>query len=75
MWQRALAAVVAVLSGVGILVGAAQGVVGMFEPGGPVAFKEGVVREIKTRTITADRFVQMLVDADGTALMLDPRSS
>lgn len=71
VWQRALAAVLTVVAGLGLLVGAVQWAVAMFDSGGPVAFKEGVTREIETRSPTADKFVQMLVDADGTAVMLD----
>jgi hypothetical protein len=71
VWQRALGAVVAVVTGVAVLVGAVQGVLPLFDRGGPVAFQEGEVREIETRTTTADEFVRMLVDADGTAVMLD----
>lgn len=33
----------------------------------------GVTREIETRGPTADKFVQMLVDADGTAVAMDHR--
>ena len=71
VWQRALGAVVAAVTGVAVLVGAVQGVLPLFDRGGPVAFKEGEVREIETRTTTADDFVRMLVDAHGTAVMLD----
>lgn len=73
VWQRALAALLTVVAGISLLVGAAQGVLPLFERSGPVAYEEGVVRQIDTRTATADAFVQMLVDADGTAVMLDHR--
>ena len=53
------------------MVGAGQWAAAVFDSGGPVAFKEGVTRKIETRSLTANKFVQLLVDADGTAVMLD----
>ena len=71
LWQRALAAVLTVVAGITLLVGAAQGILALLDKGGSVAYEEGQVRRIETRTATADAFVRMLVDADGTAIMLD----
>ncbi len=71
VWQRALAAVLTVVAGIGLLVATVQWALAIFDGSGPVAYEEGVTREIETRTVTADKFVQMLVDADGTVVMLD----
>ena len=71
VWQRALGAVVAAITGVGVVVGAVQTILPLFDGGGAVAFQPGEVREIRTRTPTADAFVRLLVEADGTAVMLD----
>ena len=61
----------AVVTGVAVLVGAVQNVLPLFDRGGPVAYQSGQVVEIETRSPTASKFVEMLVEADGTAIMLD----
>jgi hypothetical protein len=63
--------VVAAVTGVGVLVAGVQAVVPLFERGGSVAYQEGEATVIETQSETADRFVRMLVAADGTAIMLN----
>lgn len=71
VWQRALAALVAAVTGVGVLVGAVHTVIPLFERGGSVAYQEGEARVIETQSETADSFVRMLVAADGKAILLN----
>lgn len=71
VWQRSLAAVVAAVTGVGVLVGAVHTVIPLFERGGSVAYQEGEATVIETQSDTADSFVRRLVNADGTAIMLN----